>query len=385
MKQVLKQNPVSGVFKCLVRSVTNVFLHEGRLQLHSEKLGKPLCFYNVWLRDHCRCNECYHVRTNQRLFDILKLDQDSVSKINKACVKEDLLTVSWADGHKSTYSINWLLQHTHQLKSRNSLELWDSSNLKIDYYPYEKFMSCDKVLRDFLVAMVSKGVAIVSDVPPSVIKTRETVERLSPVMKTFYGEMWEFSDNLEYSDTAYTSDAIESHTDTTYMLQSVGIQVLHCLKHNGEGGENTLVDGFNCVKQFKNESYQGYNMLSSLSTPGEYIDGERHYKCDLPMLLHNQENELIRVRYNTHDRAPLETVPPTLIPEYYRHLIHLTKIIRNPKNVYLLKLTPGNVIFMDNWRILHGRLAYTGARVMTGCYIDRSDFESSARFFNVLP
>jgi Taurine catabolism dioxygenase TauD, TfdA family len=42
-------------------------------------------------------------------------------------------------------------------------------------------------------------------------------------------------------------------------------------------------------------------------------------------------------------------------------------------------LRPGEVLLFDNWRVLHGRAAYQGARRLCGAYLNREDFESRLR------
>jgi trimethyllysine dioxygenase len=37
------------------------------------------------------------------------------------------------------------------------------------------------------------------------------------------------------------------------------------------------------------------------------------------------------------------------------------------------------VLLFDNWRVLHGRAAYQGARRLCGTYLNREDFESRLR------
>jgi hypothetical protein len=41
-----------------------------------------------------------------------------------------------------------------------------------------------------------------------------------------------------------------------------------------------------------------------------------------------------------------------------------------------LQLTAGKVLAIDNWRVLHGRRAFTGHRRMLGAYLSREDYES---------
>ena len=42
-------------------------------------------------------------------------------------------------------------------------------------------------------------------------------------------------------------------------------------------------------------------------------------------------------------------------------------------------LQPGEALLFDNWRVLHGRAAYTGLRRMCGGYLNREDIESRLR------
>lgn len=46
-------------------------------------------------------------------------------------------------------------------------------------------------------------------------------------------------------------------------------------------------------------------------------------------------------RYNIYDRAPLSSIPQEKMQEFYLHFLNLTKIVRDPKNQYWLRLEPG--------------------------------------------
>jgi trimethyllysine dioxygenase len=55
--------------------------------------------------------------------------------------------------------------------------------------------------------------------------------------------------------------------------------------------------------------------------------------------------------------------------------------IKNPENEFWIKLKPDMVVFVDNWRVLHGRSAFTGSRHVSGCYLPYDDWTSIARAF----
>jgi trimethyllysine dioxygenase len=66
-------------------------------------------------------------------------------------------------------------------------------------------------------------------------------------------------------DTAYTSLALEAHTDTTYFTEPAGLQMFHMLSHTGgSGGESLLVDGFAAARQLYGEDKEAYKVLSTV-------------------------------------------------------------------------------------------------------------------------
>lgn len=65
--------------------------------------------------------------------------------------------------------------------------------------------------------------------------TQKVSERVCFIQETFFGRMWTFTADLARGDTAYTNMALGAHTDSTYLSCPPGIQVFHCLEHDGTG------------------------------------------------------------------------------------------------------------------------------------------------------
>ena len=77
-------------------------------------------FHAIWLRDHCRCQMCYHPGTKQRLLDSSKIDTNITIKRASLSSKgeNDELTVVYGgvggdDGHVSSFSIEWLRYNSY--------------------------------------------------------------------------------------------------------------------------------------------------------------------------------------------------------------------------------------------------------------------------------
>lgn len=90
-------------------------------------------------------------------------------------------------------------------------------------------------------------------------------------------------------------------------------------------------------------------------------------------------------RYNLYDRAAMSTVPFAKVMEWYHAMGQLSKAVSDHSGEWWVQLRPDQVLFVDNWRVLHGRSAYTGSRWVAGAYISRTDYASRARVMGALP
>lgn len=234
-------------------------------------------------------------------------------------------------------------------------------------------------------SLIKYGVAFIEKVPANQSSTEISIKRLFPIHKTLFGEMWSFSDNKDHSDSAYSKEYLAAHTDNTYFNDASGLQVLHCIQHNGTGGETLLLDGFRAIEDLKEKDILAFERLATTSIPSEYIEEDKHHKYSAPIIQKNSDSGCLeQIRYNMNDRAPLKTLPHDQIMQFYSDLRLLAGEIQNPDNEWWFKLKPGTVMIFDNWRILHGRALYTGKRVMSGCYVSRTEFLSTARTMGII-
>ncbi|KAL0276202.1 UNVERIFIED_CONTAM: hypothetical protein PYX00_003816 [Menopon gallinae] len=345
-------------------------------------------YYYLWLRDHCRCDKCYNSITAQRKLNIDEIPTDV--KVETAGIDNGVLKVTWEGGHESRYPISWLescLFENYRKLLRREYKLWDGSDVthaSIARVDHDELLKSDARLTDLMRSLVDYGVGFVKNAPVSLEGTETAIRRIGPVQTTFFGGMWEFSDELDHSDTAYTREGLEGHNDNTYFTESAGLQVLHCLHHTGEGGETILIDGFKAASILKERHSDVFDRLSATAVGAEYIEEGQHHVNVSPILKLNPiTGEMEQIRFNLNDRAPL-VLPQEQIPLHYNDLRVLTKILRDPGLEWKFKLTPGTIMIIDNFRLLHGRKPYTGSRKMCGCYMGRTDFLSKARVLKIL-
>ncbi|XP_040565117.1 trimethyllysine dioxygenase, mitochondrial [Lepeophtheirus salmonis] len=356
----------------------------------------------IWLRDHCRSPLMYNSATHQRNTNILDLKSD-VEPLSFQ-ENEDNLTIQWNDGHCSKYSKEWLIQNAPNLqekdeyeKLKNKIQPWNQDSVKRRdvSVKYEYFMERDDGIRQVLDSLIINGFAMVHGIKDMSLQegTLATVERMVRIQSNLFGRGFQFSSKRvdDVSDSSYSQDFLLPHNDMTYLTHASGLQVFHPLKESEMGGETILVDGFEIARQFKELCAEGYSYFSyERPVESEYIHKgekphEHSYSSDFIFKHYPNSSVLRQVRYNVYDRAPhkgLRTVEEQM--KFYEFYKLLSSVFQKPSNSFELKLVPGTLIFIDNFRVLHGRNAFRGSRIMSGCYVERSDFLSQAKVFELI-
>lgn len=363
------------------------------LTLKQSEEAEPIRISYIWLRDHCRCNECYNHNTFQRSLSILDIPEDVSPESYE--IQEQNLNVLWKDGHASTYGLDFLFESQLDvykeslLQERSQAVLWDRELITLcpEYcrVTLNELLCEDEVVKRAVASLVMYGVAFIEKVPANQQSTEMAVRRIFPIHKTLFGEMWTFSDSMDHSDTAYTKGYLGPHTDNTYFSDASGLQVLHCIQFNGSGGETILTDGFKATEQLKLKNPEAFDRLCAYPLTAEYLEEGKHHTSCAPVIKRNiMTEEVEQLRFNTYDRAVLKTLPQEKIPQFYSDYKQLAAEIHDETMPWKFRLTPGTVMIFDNWRVLHGRLAYSGKRVMTGCYVSRTDYQSVARTLGLI-
>jgi trimethyllysine dioxygenase len=132
-----------------------------------------------------------------------------------------------------------------------------------------------------------------------------------------------------------------------------------------------LVDGFHIARQLYNTDRTSYNILASVNinchASGNDGISIQPYK-GFPVLQHDPNTGLLlQVRWNSSDRASIE-LPLEEVDKWYDAARKWDALVKKKENEYWEQLTPGRVSIFDNWRVMHGRSAFTGKRRICGAY-----------------
>ncbi|TIA24013.1 Trimethyllysine dioxygenase [Aureobasidium pullulans] len=294
------------------------------------------------------------------------------SSLNIQTQAKQTIQIGWQDGHQSEYPLKLLRKGrpTHTTVKRRGL---------VEQIVFDKTIAATPPTVDYKDIMEADGIA-------EWTRQIKLLEKIGPIRETHYGGFYDFTSNMASKDTAYTSLALESHTDTTYFSEPAGLQMFHMLSHTGgSGGESLLVDGFAAARQLYAEDKEAYKILSTIGIWAHASGNEdvsiQPYVC-FPVLSHDPiMGHLIQVRWNNSDRAAIEA-PSDMIDKWYEAARKFNGILNDAQNQYWTQLEPGMPLIFDNWRVLHGRSVFSGKRRMAGGYINRDDFISKYKLTN---
>ena len=148
---------------------------------------------------------------------------------------------------------------------------------------------------------------------------------------------------------------------------------MHVHMSLAKGGENMVVDGFHAAQRLRAENAEWFDVLSQYCALFSF-DGDAGVKLTSrrPMIELNPDGELIRVRFNNRSAAAITDVPFERMETYYAAYRRFAEIIDDPESQVAFRLEPGDSFVVDNRRVLHARLGYsgTGTRWLQGCYAD---------------
>ena len=135
----------------------------------------------LWLRDHCRCKQCYNHDTNQK--NILIQNQDANIRPEYINVSGSELTLLWPDGHSTSYQLPWLKLNSFPGARSEKVPkvLWDKQVLPQCDLPrvqFDEFVSEEAGLRTLLRSLLQYGIGLVDGVPADLEGTRTVAERV---------------------------------------------------------------------------------------------------------------------------------------------------------------------------------------------------------------
>lgn len=195
-------------------------------------------------------------------------------------------------------------------------------------------------------------------------------------------------------DTAYTTDALDPHTDCTYLRDPPELQVFLCT-HQAElgcGGESTLIDGFRAAEELFRQAPHVYDFFCDTPLAFQSIHNGVNVQTIAPILQRQYGRSVVSagkvaslaanlrsIRYNSYDRGPMSHLDSATIAAFYDYFPTLVRVMRSPGLMLQVRLGEGDMVIVDNHRVMHGRNSFHGSaeRRLVGCYAEMTEIDTS--------
>ncbi|MCP4767149.1 MAG: DUF971 domain-containing protein [Gammaproteobacteria bacterium] len=342
-------------------------------------------FHCIWLRDACRCDTCGDPAIGYRNLRLSALDLKL--KPRQLNARADKLVISWNDGHESSYTASWLIEHAYDDRARRSRAfkpcLWDEA-LRRDppTCEYSDINDDDAQLLRVLQRVRDHGICFVRNSPAQAGVVETLARRFGFPQESNFGRVQDLVFDPQKRSIANDIKALKPHTDEPYRASPPGILLFHCIANDQTGaGSSTFVDGFEVAERLRLHDPDGFFALCDNSSAFR-----RHFADDVdlitefPIINLDEFGNPCGVRINDRVGAP-PAIAPDQVEVYYRGLHYLLQQSEDPGLIMHLTLKPGDIAIFDNHRILHGRtdLTVEGQRWLQWVQIERGDFHSSLR------
>ena len=344
-----------------------------------------------WLRERVNEEAYFDQGTQQRLYDPTLLNSDI--KIKKAKIVDDILELSFSDGVSSKVSTGKIIKeyyHEDILIKSIKKKKWNSTFKDFKIFEYDEDIFEKKEMYELLISFYKYGFIIFKKVPTKNNYLVKFANSIGSVRRTNFGEHFNVKSKPNPNDLAYTSFQLSPHTDNPYRNPVPCIQILHCIKNEVSGGLSTLVDGYTVTEDLKKYNPDYYEILTKVKVRFKFIDKDVVLEDWSELIKINQQKNFLQVRFSPRlDYVPI--LKKKELELYYRARKKLSFLYNSDKYRIEFKLNPGDLLMMDNYRLLHGRTEYDpneGNRFLQGCYIDYDSTEGKLRHlirkFNIL-
>lgn len=233
----------------------------------------------------------------------------------------------------------------------------------------------------WLDALAAWGVARIDGVEPSYDGLRSIAQRIGVIHATNYGVEWDIV-ATEQPVTPVDSDLpLRVHTDLPYRDLPPGCQLLLSAIADAPGGETLLVDGYRLARELVDHHPETFATLTEVERTFAYIGDGQRYIGGGPVIGLDRDGRPAVIRHAPDLVLPMRADDPR-VAAADDALRVFQEVAARPEMEHRIRLSPGQLLCIDNHRVLHGRgdVDLTrGGRRLLGCYLARDELASARR------
>ena len=354
-------------------------LEKNKVFFENQGLKKEI--HPFWLRERVNGDDFVDKGTQQRLFDPTELQKNI--KIDSLILSNNCLEIKFNDGAHAKFSIQNILREFTNINDVKYIKKikWDSSLKCLNNFEFNENFFENKEMYNALINFYEYGFVIFKKVPTKDNFIVNFANSIGSIRRTNFGEFFNVKSKPNPNDLAYTSLPLAPHTDNPYRNPVPCIQILHCIENEVSGGLSTLVDGFTVTEKLKKDFPDYHKILTEIKVRFQFIDQSVVLEDWAEMIQLDELGEFKQVRFSPRlDFVPL--IDKEKLDLFYSARKKISELYNSDNFRIEFKLQPGDLLMMDNYRLLHGRTTYDsneGNRFLQGCYIDYDSTEGKLK------
>lgn len=297
------------------------------------------------------------------------------------------ICLTWPDGHRSRFSSSWLAEHVEGMAPETPRLPVERKYWKSDYYEsiprfdFKKLANDDGTLLEFLLQMDSFGLVLVDNMGTDSNQLQKFCKLIAYPKPSVHGR-----DVLPVEIRSYPSSSTPLHTSLPYYNYAPGVQGLHCIKQFP--GNMRFCDGFSIAQKIRETNSTAFKLLSK--NPVQFVDSGDDYvdynieSWHIPVSV-SSCGAITAIYFNDNARGShYASSLNDKLQEWYEAYHLFASLTISPEFLVEFQMDPGQMVVLDNLRVLHGRVGPKsdvsfGHGYLERAYLDWDEIRSRAR------
>ena len=339
--------------------------------------GKEYDLPNLWLRDNCCCDECRVVETQEKRFILSSVTADIAPQ--EALLEKDCLSIVWADGHRSKFSLEGILQLLQPPTQYH--QPWP-----VDFIPasfgWQEFLIDQATTVSAIERFMQQGAIILTEAPTEAESLELLAPVLGPIRELLFDRIHNVSVTGHVYNIAHTSLGLPPHNDFASYSFPPSVQALHMLQNDTPGGESVIVDGWAIVERLRCEYPQHFAILCEFPVPFREFDEDNETYAVEPLIRCDTEGKVINLRFSNQLMQMMNPLQRDIKAFYKAYHVLCSSIMdRDSPARATFRLNSGEVLLVAAHRVLHAREPFqpVGVRHLQDAYFELDNVVNKLR------
>lgn len=330
-------------------------------------------FLADWLRDNCQCHECRILQTDERRWQ--PWSEPASPVVSTVDVVDGQLQIGWASGHHSIYGpADWDKIRTTGARGAWTARLWSAGD-EIERFDHQQCIADQVTRRGMFEAFRRDGAAVVTGSPTEPGTVIDFLRAIGITLRdSSLGLIFDVKLDPAGYNIAFTAEEVPPHNDNAQYTHPPSGQVLAMLVNDAQGGNSVVVDGWSVLDRLNREHPDAIDVLTRVEVGFRQYSTEADAFTRAPLVVRDRFGRFIHLRFSNQLMQPL-AFDDTDLAAWYQAYRLLGAAIADPANHLSFRLSAGDTLFVNGYRVLHARAAYQpdGPRHLQDVYFDVDD------------